>query len=235
MLLLEGPRFIHDLLQIEEASSLIRFVLCSTELTGNAEEVASHARGIRIPALDVAADLFTVLSSTENSQGIVAVCDVPEPDGELLQKAAFVLALDAVADPGNLGSCIRSAAAFGVDAVVLGRGCACAFAPKVTRASAGTNLLVPLFERVSLPEYASERDRAGCYLVGASSTGGEDLGGLEVRHPLVLFIGSEAHGMSDDVVAQLHQLVRIPMRPEVESLNAAASAAVLLHHFSHLP
>lgn len=234
MFLLEGPRFVRDLLRNERASSLIRFVLCSTEPTGNSAEAASRARGMGIPVHEVAGNLFGAVSPTEHSQGIVAVCAVPEADPGLRREAEFVLALDAVADPGNLGTCIRSAAAFGVDAVVLGPGCACAFAPKVTRASAGANLLLPLFERISLPEYASGRAGEGCHLVGATSEGGEDFGTLAVEYPLVLFIGSEARGLSEDIAGRLHHLVRIPMRAGIESLNAAVSAAILLQRFSHL-
>ncbi|MBN1434330.1 RNA methyltransferase [Candidatus Fermentibacterales bacterium] len=226
-MLLEGPRFLEDCLG-SPCRSMIDFVLVSSAPSRKAGEVARLALGSEVPTFELSPELLEGISQTQHSQGIVAVCRTPDVPGSAIEAACFVLALDAVADPGNVGTIIRSAAAFGIDVVVMGKGSACPFTPKVTRASAGANLLVPLIEKVDLASFLAGCRERGLSLVGASARAeshGRDL----PEPPLVLVAGSEPGGLSAGVSSMLDRFVPVEMRPGIDSLNVAVSASILMH------
>ena len=231
MLLLEGPRFISDLAG-SERSGLLQYVLLSTEAGENAKRVAAGSEGC-FDVFRVEPEIFAGISSTMNSQGIAAVCRVPDPDPEReLGHARLVLALDGIADPGNVGTCIRSAAAFGVDLVLVGIGSACPFTPKAIRSSAGAALSISVMERVELPRLLGDGSIVSRFLLVGASTRGTDLDGFRSSFPLLLVVGSEARGLSTGIESLLRERISIPMRPGIESLNAAVAASIILQSLS---
>lgn len=173
-------------------------------------------------------DLQSIADAT-HAQGVLAVCkwhDRPlnalPPDG-----ASLVLALDRVADPGNVGTLLRAADWFGVDAVALGEGCADALNPKTVRASAGTVAMTPLWRRCPLPETLGRLRSKGFALVAASADGEPNLTNWR-RERTVLILGNEAHGLSDETRALADELVAVPRRGRGESLNVAMAGVALL-------
>jgi TrmH family RNA methyltransferase len=155
------------------------------------------------------------------------VVEAPLQPGTLAQ--GLTLALDAVQDPGNVGTILRTADWFGVDRVVLGEGCADPFSQKAVNASKGSLARV-LVHRADLPSVLAY---AGAPVFGCD-LGGEDIHSLAAPRDAVIVIGSEGRGLSDAVRASISRFVTIPARGAAESLNAALAAAVILDNWRRL-
>ena len=195
---------------------------------------SAEDRGIRVEAVE-RSDLDRVAGGSGH-QGIVALVEPPEPADlqevlDTLERDGtrpFLLALDGIQDPQNLGAILRAADGAGVHAVIVPERGAAQLSPGVVRASAGAALFVPLIGVPNLAQALRSLSKSGIRIVGASpgqkkSHSAEDLGGA-----LVLVIGGESDGLRESVRDQCDRLVTIPMRGRTASLNAAAAAAVLL-------
>ena len=170
--------------------------------------------------------LFAEFATLPAEIGALAV--VTAPKAEASSPGAFCLLLEDVQDPGNVGSMIRTAAAAGVDQVVLSRQCAFAWAPKALRAGQGGHFLTTLIEDADLARWTSAFRAGGGRVVGAVVTGATTLHAADLRGRVAFAIGSEGNGLSSTLLAAADQHVTIPMAPGSESLNAAAAAAILL-------
>ena len=172
------------------------------------------------------ADLF----ATENSQGIAAVVETPRPTplASMARQSGPIIVLDGVADPGNVGTIIRSAEWFAVAGVVLLPGTADPYNPKSVRASMGSLVRVAVAEATP-----SELAALGRPVYALDAGGDLVLGRDALPRSAIYAIGSEAHGISDEVAA-LARTVAIPGRGGVESLNAAIAGSILLYELSRL-
>jgi TrmH family RNA methyltransferase len=140
--------------------------------------------------------------------------------------APWVLFLDAVSDPGNLGTILRSAEAMGSAGVVLGTGSVDAFNPKVVRASAGALFHVPVVEGVTL----SDVKNLGYRVLATSShkqPGSQSLVDADLTGPLCMVLGSEAHGVSEASAPMVDGWIRIDHAGRAESLNVAMAATII--------
>lgn len=183
----------------------------------------------RMPARDVVAvpaALFAQVSTLPADIGALAIIPTPAPSAP--PPAGFHLLLDDVQDPGNVGTLLRTAAAAGVEQVLLSPGCAFAWAPKVLRAGQGAHFLTTIVEDVDLPAWCAAFRETGGHVAAAVAAGGQDLYAQPLARPLAVAIGNEGAGLSPAVRAQADQPVTIPMPGGMESLNAAAAAAVVL-------
>lgn len=168
------------------------------------------------------------LSDTEHAQGIVAAIRKPAAiDENGRASLGNVLILDQIADPGNLGTMLRSADWFGVDHVYLSPSCAEAFSPKAVRATMGSIFRLHIVENASL-RTTIETLLKKKYTVLAADMHGEKIP-PKMLAPWALIIGSEAHGLSDEVRSAPIQLMAIEKYGRGESLNAAVSCGILLH------
>ena len=174
------------------------------------------------------------LSSTKNSQQVFCLFELPHPGPEVLNGARRILAR--VQDPGNVGTLIRSAAAFGFDAVLLDKGCAAPFAPRTLRASMGAAARIPVVVTQDLPARLAELRQRGVTCRAAALRGAVPLDtvGREFDGGLCVVIGSEGQGLTDAAIDACGQAVKIPMTDRAESLNAAVAGSVLLWHFRGL-
>jgi TrmH family RNA methyltransferase len=222
--LVEGPRFVSDQMSIRSPLWLV----LSTEAGQAAAFVADMAGESGIDVLEVPSALFRELSDTVHSQGLLAVCPLPATTEQDLPSTGPLLLLDGLSDPGNMGTLIRSAAAFGCAAVIAGAGSCCPFIPKATRAAAGMNVRLPILFDADLPALMG-RMRETRSFYGADVIGGSAEPMVAARERAGLVIGSEAHGISEPVKNILSGTVGIPMAPGVESLNAAVSGSILLY------
>jgi TrmH family RNA methyltransferase len=178
-----------------------------------------------VPVEMVSADVLRAVSDTQTPQGILAVLSqqsLPTP-----QQAGFIFIADGVRDPGNLGSMLRSAAAAGADLACLAEGCADPWAPKVLRAAMGAHFHLPL-QNQSWDELEEFLNGAGVRTYLADANGGIVFSQADFRLPLALIIGAEAEGASPAALRLADERVHIPMPGGMESLNAAAAAAILL-------
>ena len=189
-----------------------------------------------LAALDpvpVAPHVAEKLAGTKSSQGVFVLFETPRPDPEVLTAARRILALEGVQDPGNVGTLLRSAAAFGFDAVVLGPGCASPLSPKTLRSSMGAAGRLPTLHSDDLPAaLAALRARGVTTLATALYRSRPlDEAGNDFPGGLCVVIGSEGQGLTDETIAACTGTVRIPMTDRVESLNAGIAGSILLWHF----
>ena len=166
----------------------------------------------------VAAEVMTKLAGTETPRGPVAILSIPT--GSDIDRSVSALALWGVSDPGNVGTIIRSAAAFGLS-VLIGPETADPWSPKVIRAAAGAHFRVGLKGVSSLEELG---DRVAVTVV----EGGASPGSLPAG-PWTVLIGSEAHGLPGEIVASVSTRVTIPMPGGTESLNAGIAASIIAY------
>ena len=221
----EGPK-----LCLEAAKSCRCAALYATRRALEHTPALAALDAVTVPVADPVADK---LSSTKSSQGVFGLFALPAPDPAALDAARRILALERVQDPGNVGTLIRSAAAFGFDAVLLGPGCAAPYAPRTLRASMGAAVRMPVFETGDLPAARRAReDRGGtCLAAALQNAAALDTVGRDFAGGLCVVIGSEGQGLTDAAVAACGRAVRIPMTDRAESLNAAVAGSVLLWHF----
>ncbi len=180
--------------------------------------------------------VFAAITGTVNPQGIAAVVNKPRFGTleQLLPSTKRVLVLENLQDPGNLGTCIRTADAFGFDAVICTDNCADVYNQKVLRSTVGSLFHIPVLEfSEGIFKLSVKLKAAGLYIYGADPRGGTssiDRRFGEGRTAVV--IGNEARGLTDAARAVSDELVTIPMAGSAESLNAAIAAAVLMYELS---
>lgn len=189
--------------------------------TVEAEFVAPGAEPVSAaPVFELADGVLERVASTERPQPNLAVVHMPGASVDLAS-LSFVVVADQLADPGNLGTILRSCEAAGVDAVVLTPGSVDPYNPKAVRASAGALFHVP----VTVADLDDVR-AAGLRLVGSSSHLGDPHDETDWSGRVALVLGNEAHGLPDD--APVERWVRIDHRGRAESLNVAMAATVLV-------
>lgn len=200
----------------------------ATLISEKASETVQATAGALHPSFHtIPENLFAELSSTESSQGLLSLVQLPSHEWDnTLHGARCIVILDGVQDPGNVGTIIRTAEAFGADGILFGHGTASPSNPKTLRASAGSLFRMP-FVRAQNSDAVIEAVRSeGLSLVAATAHDGEPLNSVNLRQAAIV-IGSEGHGVSERYL-EAAEAVHIPVAG-VESLNAAAAAAVLLY------
>lgn len=214
-IVLEGVRLVADAV---EAGVKLEFVLYNSE-----SDLLARLFRANVPCFEVNDAIMREISDTQTPQGIIAV--VPLPRATLPELPSLVLLLDAVADPGNLGTILRTAAAAAVEVVILLPGCVDPYNPKVLRSGMGAHFRLPIstltWEQVSahypdLPMYVADAEG--------------DLAYYEVdwQQAAGVIIGGEARGAREQAYAQARATITIPMGNQFESLNAAMATAVIL-------
>jgi TrmH family RNA methyltransferase len=174
--------------------------------------------------------LFASLAQTEAPQGIAALTELPAYTLEQVVGAAHPLLVVAcrLQDPGNLGTMMRSALAFSASAFLTLQETVSPFNPKAVRSSAGTIFRLPLVcgldPHKALP-FLSRRVR----MVAAERNSPGSLSQADMTGPLAILVGREATGLPEDIARHAGQLLRIPIREEVDSLNAAIAASIFLY------
>lgn len=217
--LVEGIRLIEAALATGAEPSLVLFdekiLPVNPRLAALVEGVpASAAWGATPTIIDLVTD-------TVANQGIVAAFPLP---ARPLPRDGIIVVADAIADPGNVGTLIRTAAAAGAAGLAYLPGTADPFSPKVVRAGAGAHWQIPLV-RLSIEDLRLNADRGGWLAVARE---GLPYDQVAWRRDGFLVVGSEAHGTRADVAGLGFEPVTIPITPGVESLNSAVAAAVLL-------
>jgi RNA methyltransferase, TrmH family len=221
---IEGVRLGEEALQ---AGWGVRLLLYTDELDVRGKALVNDFAARDVSIEQVTPAVMKTASDTETPQGILAVLALgtlplpPSPN--------FVLVLDGVRDPGNLGTILRTAAAAGVQAVLLAPGCADAYAPKVVRSAMGAHFRLPVhslsWEEIQHYLYQPS-GAAQIYLAEAGS--GVPYTQADFRSPLALIVGGEAAGAGAESFSLAHERVHIPMPGNTESLNAAIATAILL-------
>ncbi|MBK6973854.1 MAG: RNA methyltransferase [Sterolibacteriaceae bacterium] len=174
--------------------------------------------------IELSDGLFARVSPVDTPAGIMAVIDIPPPPAARLGSGSCIV-LDAIQEPGNLGTLLRTAAAAGIRDVLLGEGCAQAWSPRALRAGMGAHLALAIHEPAAparlLAGFAGD-------IVATAPDAPESLYELDLRQPVAWLFGNEGAGLSPEVAALATRKVCIPMADRTESLNVSAAAAVCL-------
>jgi TrmH family RNA methyltransferase len=216
-------------------SSYVRSVLVDEAAIERHQDLLSVASRAGIGSAAVPSRDFAELADTVTPQGILAVCDtVDVPLAETLTPGTRLVVLcDQVRDPGNLGTVIRCADAFGADAVLVSAGSVDLYHPRTVRATTGSLFHLPISVGVDLAEAVAAARRAGLSTYGADGGAERTVDHLaasgELSRPLLWVFGNEAWGLPAEHAALLDGLISLPMYGRAESLNLSTAAAVLLY------
>lgn len=190
-------------------------------------------------SLTVVSDaVFKSVSETITPQGVIAVVDMPESgllEGDYLKKAyeksgkIKLLVLEDTADPGNLGTIMRTAEAAGVTGVIMGKGTVDIFNPKVVRSTMGSIFRLPFAYVDDLKAVILRLKRDGISFYATHLKGKESYRDISYSDKAGILIGNEARGLSDEIANLADTYVIIPMQGKVESLNAAVAAALMMY------
>ncbi len=181
-----------------------------------------------IPAIEISEADMSKICMTETPQSLAALYTIPEFRDNDFKRAFY---LDGVSDPGNMGTIYRIASAFGFDRVILAHSCCDPFLPKVIRSSLGSVFWIPGMN--GDPQWLSEQHAQVIVLsVKADKTLGDVV--LQQDRQVIVVIGSEAHGVSEEIMHLPAEFVRISMQTGMESLNAAVVSGIVAHHIYEL-
>jgi len=218
---IEGLRLVDSYL--DSCGPPVSLIVSEPAMTASAV-AAVVARCARAPVI-LPATLFASLADTETPQGIAAEIEIP-PRRAPAEEAARCVFLDGVQDPGNVGTILRSASAFGIDEVVLGPGCADPWSPKVLRAAMGAHFALGVCETEDLAE-SFGRFRGNRICTWARE--GTPLAEIDLSGRTAWAFGGEARGLSDALRGHASLHARIPMAAATESLNVAVAASICLY------
>lgn len=179
----------------------------------------------------VSPSVFKEMADTVTPQGILSVVKMPVYNRESLisDKNSSLLLLEDIQDPGNLGTMIRTAEGAGMSGVVMSKGCVDVFNPKVVRSTMGALFRVPYYTCESIPEEVGHLKADGFTTYAAHLSGTNDFTEEKYEGKTGILIGNEAKGLTEDAASAADVLVKIPMEGELESLNAAVSAALFMY------
>ena len=224
MFLLEGPRPVMDAVKTGNTLQTV-FIRSTGADSPDAAALSAlcEERGITCAVLPE--ELFGRLSDTENSQGVIAVARksaTKEPGGR-------AVILDRLQDPGNIGTIIRTAEAAGFSSLIAIKGTGDIYAPKTVRAAAGSLLRVDVFEVEDADEAISLCAKYGMKIVASDLEGAEEYTDADLTDALAIVVGNEGSGISEEIRQAADIRVRIPMEGNIESLNAAVAAGILMY------
>ena len=239
LFLIEGPHLLEAALDAGVTPRLLLFDAAALERTAAGRRVlgrVGEARAQGASVYEATAAAIERAGDTHTPQGIVGAVATDDiaPDRVRARRRGrarpLLVVLDALADPGNMGTVLRSALAADVDEVLLAPGCADPLAPKVVRAAAGVHFHLPV--RVGLSWEAIAERLGGAPKVRqvllAEAAGSRPYDACDLTQRTVLVVGNEAHGPSPEAARLATERVAIPMWNGVESLNAAVAASVIL-------
>jgi 23S rRNA (guanosine2251-2'-O)-methyltransferase len=176
------------------------------------------------------------LAGTDDHQGVCAEVDeyrYADPRSLLAADDALVVALDEVQDPRNLGAVVRVAECAGASGLVIGERRSAQVTPVVCKASAGAVEHLPIARARNLADYLAQAKQGGAWVYGASATDAVPYDQPDYRGKVVVVFGSEGRGLRPRVSAACDQLVALPLRGQIDSLNVSAAASAVLYGILH--
>ncbi|WP_442865081.1 TrmH family RNA methyltransferase [Alkalihalobacillus sp. CinArs1] len=215
--LIEGPHIIEE---AARANALVQEIIISESTDFEIDLFKDR------PAVYTVTDkVMKELTATETPQGILAVCKMSE--SSLAETGKFIL-LDAIQDPGNLGTIIRTAHSAGYDGVLLGHGTVDLYNSKVLRSTQGSLFHIPI-KKVDLRHAVKDLKDAGVSVYATEVSGGTPYHQLQGPEQFAVIMGNEANGVSKELQELAHDKVYIPIYGGAESLNVAVAAGILMY------
>ena len=215
---------------VAESGPRIETLYLTANGRNKVEEIADLSQ---FNTVDVSDEVMKQMSETITPQGIIAICTIPvmQLDSIPLNGSRKFIYLSEVQDPGNAGTILRSADAFGMDAVITSPGSVDMYSPKVVRSTAGSLWHIPVFESISLEDLVGRGVRG--FSLGAS--GSKSLNDYVSTGDTVAIFGNESRGLTTSENLSSIESVNIPMPGKAESLNLSAAASIVMYHLSNIP
>jgi len=227
--IVEGIKFVNEAIK-EKAD--IKFILIS-ESAFNKSEINWLLDCINKSEIETIVcddNIFNSTADTINAQGVLAVINKGNYSRkEILNKYKFVIMCDRIQDPGNLGTIIRTADAFGPAAVILNRGCVDEYNPKVVRASAGAIFRVPFIHADSDAEILHHLKEIDFNIISTVVDSNNSFENIKKAEKICVVIGNEGQGVSQEIIDDSHMSITIKMSGRAESLNASIAAGISIY------
>jgi len=228
LFVIEGLRIFQDTLKT--APGFIRDIYVSESFLKEHPEEGILVEGNNIRVITVKDSVFNSISQTVTPQGILCTVKKPEHTLEEILTGTKFLILENIQDPGNLGTMLRTAEAAGMSGIIMSRDCADIYNPKVIRSTMGSVFRVPFVYVQDFTEALRNIKEHGITVYAAYLHGGESVSGVQFDKKCAIMIGNEGNGLTDTAVAEADRRIFIPMAGQIESLNAAVAAAILMFH-----
>ena len=168
------------------------------------------------------------LSEDKTSPGVYGVFKMKAADMDRLYGARKLIVLEDIQDPGNIGAIMRTALAFGYRDIVVSGKCADIYSPKVLRSSMTASVKLNVCRVEDIPQLVKQLSAKGFSTVATCLENSKELGSEKINLPVAVLIGNEGNGLSAETIDASTHRVKIPMSGEIESLNAAVSAGVMM-------
>ena len=228
LLAVEGPFLVEEGLNTKERAVVHCVLLAQSErgrFSGLLARLPKEAEVACVPDR-----IFRQLAETQSPQGIAALVELRQEKLEsiLTRRDAVLLVACGLQDPGNLGTIMRSAQAFGASAVITLEATVSPFNPKSVRASAGAVFHLPVFEGLKTEPLFRQLRKAGVRIIAADRRSPASLTDADLRGSLAILVGQEAAGLPPDLLHEANLLLSIPIRENMNSMNAAVAASIFL-------
>ncbi|MDP3387976.1 MAG: RNA methyltransferase [Eubacteriales bacterium] len=225
MFLAEGEILVKEYLTY---SDFIAYILISENASHNLPDMASFEHYL------VKDSVFNTISSTQNSQGILAVVRKRTYDMAEIASSELIFFADAIQDPGNMGTIIRSCDAFGAKSIIYNKGCVDIFNPKTIRASMGSLNRLSHIRTESNTETLKTLTDNGYTIFSAVVDSNVYLESIKEFQKAVIVVGNESKGIDKDIISKSDISFSIKMNGSIESLNAGVAASICLYHFARI-
>jgi TrmH family RNA methyltransferase len=231
--LIEGMRLCEEMANSNWEAESVLFS-SSFQNSSSGKKLLQKFERRNVKTIPVKDEVVKKLSDTVTPQGIIAVVKIKEFSlNELWSESSnIILALDAIRDPGNVGTLIRTADAFGIDGVILSSDTVELYNPKVVRSTMGSIFHLPIFDEVDLEKTIPQLKRSNFKIYGTDAKEGKDLDKLDFSARICLLIGNEAEGLNKNLLDLSDEIIRIPIFGKAESLNASVAGGILLYEIT---
>ncbi|MFQ5677479.1 MAG: TrmH family RNA methyltransferase [bacterium] len=227
--IVEGLRLCEEALDSDYQFEIV--LHCPAEAcSSRARELIDKYKAADVPVEEINSAACKQISDTENPQGILAIAKMQKVDGDKLLATSprVLVALDAINDPGNLGTIIRSASWFGIDAVLIGENSVEATNPKVVRSSMGSVFHLSIWEKLDLLKVLGELKENGYEIYASDARGEVPYNRINFDRKYVIVFGNEISGVNANLKKIANGIIAIPGRGRAESLNVAVAAGIIL-------
>src|SRR5699024_2272543 len=211
--LIEGEHLVNEALKANQ----VECIITTKPLKSNLE------------VIEVSEEVMAKLAFTKSPSNIMAKCKI-DSNNELMMKKRYLI-LDDLQDPGNIGTLIRSALAFGIDQVILSKNCVDLYNDKLLRAMQGANFHISCIYG-DLTEIIEKLQANGVVVVGSALENGQDISLIEKTEKMAFIVGNEGNGMNQNILDKCDYIGYIPIQT-IESLNVAIAGSILMYYFSN--
>ncbi len=225
---IEGIKLIKE--AIEENSDIKQIIICEDcENSGVIPKDLMYEIA-KFECVYVTKNVFNILTEVVNPQGIIAIINKNIDDIEIDYSEEIIVALDDIQDPGNLGTILRTVDSVGLTQILVSKGTADCFNPKVVRSTMGAIFRVNIIECEDLKQTLKEVQKHKFQLVVTSLQTEESFYDIDYKKKVIV-IGNEANGVKQEIQELANKKVKIPMLGKTESLNAAVATGIMLYEY----